>query len=352
VTSDAAGNIYIWDSNVYRVRKVNTSGVISTVAGTGLNGSGGDGGPATRAQLCLLVHAGGFATDSAGNLYIAGGINFRVRKVDTSGKITTVAGNGASAAPGTASGDGQQATSVPLCTPSSVATDAAGNLYIGSSICYTIRKVDTSGVISTVAGSGQFGFFGDGGPSTKAAMGQPTAIAVDSAGNVYFADGLLASRVRKVTTDGTISTIAGTGTRGFSGDGGSALNAQLSNITGLAVDGAGNIFIADSANGRIRKADTSGNISTVVGGGTQIAVADGTSATTLRFTPSDIAVDLSGTFWFRMRPGPSFTKSPAWRPRVLLPRHSRVPLRRPYRPRVCKADRSPPKQLRSQPGRT
>jgi len=265
VTVDNAGNLYIWTTSGYTIRKVNPAGIISTVVGTGKPGFSGDGGPATSAQIQIPVPRASLATDSAGNLYIADGGNRRVRKVDTAGIITTVAGNGQISAIPT--GDGNKATDVPLCDPIAVAVDPDGNLYIGDGACLNVRKVDTSGIISTVAGSGKGGFSGDGGPATKADMLQPFVVATDSVGNFYIIDEAIGSRVRKVDKNGTITTIAGNGTKGFSGDGGPAVNAQLFEARGLAVDHAGNIYIADYGNGRVRKVDTSGNISTVAGNG-------------------------------------------------------------------------------------
>ena len=280
ITLDKQGNLYIWETTGYRVRKVNTAGIISTVAGNNTTGYSGDGGSATSAQLSIPVPHGGLATDSKGNLYIADAGNSRVRKVDTNGIITTVAGNGQLAIPGTPLGNGKQATSVPLCTPSSVAVDAADNLYIGSSICFVVRKVDTSGIITTVAGKGQGGFSGDGGPAINATMLAPWAIGVDPTGNLYMVEENIGSRVRKVDTDGIITTIAGTGTPGFSGDGGPAISAQLFEADAVAFDTAGNVYIADTGNHRIRKIDKNGVINTVPG--------------TFKRGDLDVAVDSAG----------------------------------------------------------
>ena len=241
VAVDGAGNLYIADSDNRRIRKVDSAGTITTVAGTGEFGFSGDGGPATQAQI---GYSRGVAVDGAGNLYIAD--RFRIRKVDSAGTITTVAGTGE----GGFSGDGGPATQAQISAPYGVAVDGAGNLYIADSDNHRIRKVDSAGTITTVAGTGEFGFSGDGGPATQAELYRPRGVAVDGAGNLYIADRF---RIRKVDSAGTITTIAGTGEGGFSGDGGPATQAQISAPYGVAVDGAGNLYIADTGNVRIRK---------------------------------------------------------------------------------------------------
>lgn len=308
IAFDPAGNLYIWEVTSGRIRKVDTNGIITTFAGTGAAGYSGDGGPATAAQLNIAAPRGGLATDSQGNLYIADGGNSRIRKVDTNGIITTVAGNGQRGI-GNA-GDGKAATEVALCNPVGVAVDNTGNLYIGSGACLTVRKVDTSGVIHPFAGSGKGGFSGDGGPATKADMLQPFVVKTDSAGNVYIIDEAIGSRVRKVDTSGTITTIAGNGTKGFSGDGGPATSAQFFEANGVAVDHSGNVFISDSGNGFIRKVDTSGTITTFAGHGADNGpgacpnlFTSGCLATNLKFTGEDVAVDKAGNVYI-----PNFVK--------------------------------------------
>ena len=236
--------------------------------------------------------------DSAGNLYIADTTNARVRKVDAAGIITTVAGNGQQAD----SGDGGPATSAALCVPTSVAFDGADNMFIGSGACGTVRMVNKAGIISTVAGSGKPGFSGDGGQATSATMEAPFVVAADSQGNFYIADEAIGTRIRKVNTAGIISTIAGNGTQGFSGDGGPATSAKLFEVHGLAVDGSGNVYINDYANGRIRKVDTSGIITTVAGGGSRVPVT-GIPATSAGIAPWDVAVDRSGNIYIAAASG-------------------------------------------------
>jgi sugar lactone lactonase YvrE len=266
------------------------SGTITTVAGNGTPGFSGDGGPATNARLAYPT---GVAVDAAGNLYIADRLNSRVRKVSTSGTITTVAGDGSAGF----SGDGGPATNAQLAGPYGVAVDAAGNLYIADFQNSRVRKVSTSGTITTVAGDGSFGFSGDGGPATNAQLAGPNGVAVDAAGNLYIAD-INNHRVRKVSTSGTITTVAGNGTPGFSGDGGPATNARLRPPTGVAVDAAGNLYIADIFNQRVRKVSTSGTITTVAGTGIYGFSGDGGPATNARLAyPSGVAVDAAGNLY-------------------------------------------------------
>ena len=243
---DGAGNLYISDQSNQRIRKVTAAtGIITTVAGNGTAGYSGDGGPATSAELNFPA---GVAVDSAGNLYIADYNNSVIRKVHTSGIMTTVAGNGT----GGYSGDSGPATSAELYLPIGVAVDGAGNLYIADTGNQHIRKVDASGIITTVAGNGTAGYSGDGGLAISAQLDRPTSAAVDSAGNLYIAD-TGNQRIRKVNASGIITTVAGNGTNGYSGDSGPATIAELYNPVGVAVDGAGNLYIADLSNQRIRE---------------------------------------------------------------------------------------------------
>jgi sugar lactone lactonase YvrE len=245
VAVDSSGNIYIADTYNERIRKVSTSGIITTVAGNGAATFSGDGGAATSAEL----HGpSGVAVDSSGNIYIADTYNERIRKVSTSGIITTVAGNGT----GGYSGDGGAATSAELYYPSGVAVDSSGNIYIADRNNDRIREVSTSGIITTVAGNGTWGYSGDSGAATSAELYGPSGVAVDSSGNIFFVeDGN--NRVRKVSASGIITTVAGNGTGGYSGDGGVATSAELYTPYGVAVDSSGNIYIADLNNNRIRK---------------------------------------------------------------------------------------------------
>ncbi len=292
VAVDSAGNLYIVDAGNFRIRKVNTAGIISTAAGNGTLLFSGDGGPATNAGIHPQGLSAGVAADNSGNLYFADSGNLRIRKVDSAGIITTAVGNGQLIF----GGDGGPATSASLFRPAGIAFDSAGNLYIADTSHVRVRKVDTSGIITTVAGSGALGFSGDGGPATGAAFNAPNAVAVDGAGNLFIAD-QTANRVRKVNTSGIITTVAGNGTFGFAGDGGPATNAQLLGIEGIAADSAGNLYIADRSNNRIRKVDTAGIITTVAGGRPGFS-GDGGAATSAGLSlPSGVAVDAAGNLY-------------------------------------------------------
>jgi sugar lactone lactonase YvrE len=255
LTLDSANNLYVADEMSTRVREV-SDGVITTVAGNGTVAFGDDNSPATSAQLSQPF---GVAVDSAGDLYIADTGYSRVRKV-SNGVITTVAGNGTAGF----GGDGGPATSAQLYTPQGIAVDSAGNLYIADSGNGRIREV-SDGVITTVAGNGTTGFSGDNGPATRAQLNGPTGVALDAAGNLYFSD-RDNQRIRKIS-NGVITTVAGSGTAGFSGDSGPAASAQLSEPFGVALDSAGNLYVADLSNQRVRKV-ANGVISTVAGNGT------------------------------------------------------------------------------------
>ena len=255
VAVDASGNVYIADSSNKRIRMV-SSGTISTVAGDGVSGYTGDGGLATSARL---KDPYGVAVDASGNVYIADTSSHCIRKVTNPGslgRISTVAGNGVSGY----TGDGGLATSAKLHFPFCVAVDASGNVYIADSSNHCIRKVTNPGSlgrISTVAGNGVSGYTGDGGLATSAKLHFPYGVAVDASGNVYFADSSNHC-IRKVTNPGSlgrISTVAGNGTVGFSGDGGLAISARLGTPLGLCLDALRNIYIADFVNHRVRKVE-------------------------------------------------------------------------------------------------
>ena len=296
---DTAGNLYIADTSNNVVRRVAAgTGVITTVAGTGTAGYTGDGGPATSAQL---TSPWGLALDGAGNLYIADTYNNRIRKVAAgSGIVSTYAGNGTL----TYSGDNGPAMSAGISYPEGIAIDASGNLYIAESGSQHIRKVASStGTITTVAGNGQYGYTGDGGAAASAKLGGPTGVAIDVAGNLYIADSNN-NVVRKVTAGtGIITTVAGTGTAGYTGDGGPATGAKLYRPFGVAVDTLGNLYIADSYNMVIRKLTTSnGTITTVAGNGNAQTCfslgADGGAATSAALCiPESVSVDNAGNLY-------------------------------------------------------
>ena len=258
VAVDADGNLYIADLGNNRIREV-SGGVIDTIAG---NGSIGDNGLASAAQLASPF---GIGLDPAGNLYIADNIALRVRKVlAATGVITTIAGNGT---PGTTIVDGSSATSAGLNTPTGVAADTNGNVYIANAFEFTILKV-SAGLIFNFAGNGTAGYGGDGGAPTNAEIGNSFGVATDSANNVYFSDDwdtdtTSAARVREVS-GGKINTFAGDGTIGALGDNGPATAAQLNFPSGLGIDSHGNLYIADVYNNNIREV-SGGTITTVAG---------------------------------------------------------------------------------------
>ncbi len=290
VAIDAGGNIYFSDYGNHRIRKVTPAGTISTIAGNGTSGYSGDGGAATAAKLSYPY---GVAVDGSGNVYLADYSNNRIRKVTPSGTISTIAGNGTASF----SGDGGAATAAELQLPTGVAIDGSGNLYVADWGNQRIRKVTPSGTISTLAGNGTGSFSGDGGAATAAELYNPIGVAVDGSSNVYIADDGN-QRIRKVTPSGSISTIAGNGTAGYSGDGGAATAAELNYPVGVALDFSGNLYIADDANHTIRKVTPSGIISTIAGNGTAGYSGDGGAATAAELNyPYGAAVDGSGNLY-------------------------------------------------------
>ena len=287
VSLDASGNIYIADTGNSVIRKVDSSGKIMTIAGNGAQGYSGDGVPATSAALYKPYRV---VADRTGNVYIADFYNNRIRKVDTSGTITTVAGTGTQGY----NGDDVPAITAQLNLPAAVAVDTAGNIFIADTWNNRIRKIDTSGTINTIAGTGFAGVLGDGGPATSAQVNEPEGIAVDNSGSIYIVD-YGNSKIRKIDTSGTINTIAGTGSIGNSGDGGPATAAFLNQPTGVAVDRAGNVYIADNQNSRVRKVDTSGTITTIAQTGMPVFSGNGGASSPAElFFPEDVAVDSAG----------------------------------------------------------
>ncbi|MBX3014395.1 MAG: DUF11 domain-containing protein [Caldilineaceae bacterium] len=287
---DSAGNLYIADLNNHRIRKIDPNGMISTVAGNGVGEFSGDGGPATSAGL---YYPHDVAIDAADNLYIADLSTNRIRKVDTNGIITTVVGNGV----GEFSGDGGPATSAGIYGPKGIAVDRAGNLYIADFNNSRIRKVDTNGIITTVAGNGTSEPIGDGIPATDAGFSWPVDVEVDAAGNLYIIDES-AQRVYQVDTAGMITVLAGNGEAGFSGDGGPSTSARLSSPRRVVLDGADNLYISDMGNFRVRKIDPSGIITTVAGNGEKKPSGDGGPATSAGLAgPYGMAFDRAGNLY-------------------------------------------------------
>jgi sugar lactone lactonase YvrE len=266
---DAAGNLYFAETGNHVIRKVDTTGNISTVAGTGTQGFSGDTGPGSSA---MLDSPQGLALDFANNLYIADTHNHRIRKLNlTTGSITTIAGT----TPGF-SGDGASALIAQLNLPTALAIDSSGNLYVADTGNHRVRKIiAATGIITTIAGSGTQGYSGDSGPALSASIDSPTGIVLDPLGNLYLAD-THNHRIRKITaSNGIITTIAGTGLPGFSGDTAPATTATLALPHGLTSDSTGNLYLADTANHRIRRIDAvTGIITTIVGNGTQAFAGD------------------------------------------------------------------------------
>ncbi len=307
VATDAAGNLYISDRANQRIRKVDATGKISTIAGNGAAGYSGDGGSAILAKL---KNPSGIAVDSAGDVLFADMGNNRIRKVSASGVITTVAGTGAAHF----SGDGGPAAGAAINHAEGVAVDSNGNIYISDTGNNRIRMISTAGVINTVAGTGAAGFSGDGGPAISAKLNRPAGIALDAAGKLYVADCYNHS-IRVIDLNGGITTLAGDGKPGFSGDGGSAVSASLKFPSGVAVNAAGDVYIADWHSQRVRVVDTSGTITTLAGTGVRGFSGDGAAAgdAVLSF-PFGLTADSKGNIFIadsknnriRMVEGPSY----------------------------------------------
>ncbi|GAA3487669.1 RICIN domain-containing protein [Streptomyces cremeus] len=288
VAVDRDGTLYISESSGHRVRKVTPDGKIATVAGTGVAGRGGSGDRAVAAQLNLPR---GVAVDGAGNLYIADQVNHRVRKVTADGKIATVAGTGTAGF----TPDGRLATEALLNGPFGLAVDSTGTLYIAEYTGHRVRKVTADGKIATVAGTGTEGFTPDGRLATETLLNRPFGVAVDSTGTVYIADSFN-HRVRKVTADGKIATVAGTGAPAFGGDGEPAASAQLHFPGQMVVDSTDTLYICDHKNHRIRRITADGKISTVAGTGTA-SFEDGPASSAKLHTPAGLAMDCVGTLY-------------------------------------------------------
>jgi len=288
VALDDRDRIYIADSGNLRVRRVDGAS-ISTIAGTGEGGNAGDGRAATEAKT--TCH--GVAVAADGSVLIAAIENNNVRRVDPAGTIRTLAGNGIRGY----SGDGGPAVQAQLSGPWDVDVGPDGAIYIADTGNNRIRRVDTGGRISTVAGTGTAGFAGDGGPATEAQLTAPRDVAVGPDGALFLADGEN-NRVRRVDAGGQISTVAGTGTAGFAGDGGQATQAQLNTPHGVDVDAAGNVYIADLYNNRVRMVDRSGIITTIAGTGVHGYSGDGGPAVQAELAfPRSVAVGTDGTVY-------------------------------------------------------
>jgi trimeric autotransporter adhesin len=306
IALDKQGNLYYADGRYALIRKITPGGIVSTIGGT-TQGYSGDGGPATSAKFVLSGGSPGLtgiALDASGDIYVSDRGNNVVRVINASnGIVTTVAGTGS---PGY-NGDAILATRSSLSSPAGIALDSAGNLYIADILNNRVRKVNTSGVISTFAGDGNASYEGDNVLAVNTAVVSPNGVTVDSAGNVYIAE---SDRIRKVDTLGIITTIAGktsaVQTPGFTGDGGQAVSALLSGPLGMVVDAAGNLFFADANNQRIRKINTGGIISTYAGvpGNVSTPLGDGGPATLAYLgMVRDVALDAAGNLYVAASPG-------------------------------------------------
>ncbi len=278
IVADAVGNIYFSDQTNHRIRKIDPAGVITTVAGTGSTAFNGDNIAATNASLHLPI---GLALDAAGNILVSDVGHHRIRKIDkTSGNISTIAGTGSMGY----NGDNIPATAAQIYTPNHIAADASGNIYIADAQNYRIRRVDPSGMITTIAGNGMIDYAGDNGPATNANMKYASGIAVDHDGNVYFCDPW-PSVIRRISTSGIITTVVGNGTQGYSGDGLLAKDAALHGPSGIWINNSNELFISDAGNSVIRKVNlATGIINTIVGNGTEGYSGDGGPSTAAQMT--------------------------------------------------------------------
>jgi hypothetical protein len=291
VAVDAAGNIYIAERAKHCIRKIDPSGTITTVAGAwGVAGYSGDGGPATAARLNEPY---GIILDEVGNIYFSEQLNNCIRKINIAGIISTIAGNGTVGY----SGDGGPATNAQFAGAGFIALDGAGNIYVPDFGNHCIRKVSTTGIVTTVAGGNGPGYSGDGGIATDAKMNRPKGIVTDALGNLYVAE-YGSNRIRKITTSGVISTIAGTGTAGYNGEDIDATSAQLKGPLSLAIDNTNSLYISEPDNYRIRKISASGKITTIAGTGINGSSGDGGPATNATFqTLTGLCLNSSGALF-------------------------------------------------------
>lgn len=285
-----SGEIYVVEYTGCKIRKISTSGIVSTFAGNGINGFGGDGGPATAASFSNPID---FLADNSGNFYVIDNGNQRIRKINAAGIITTIAGNGTTGY----SGDGGPSPASTLHDPSRMTIDGAGNIFFADAVNNVIRKISTTGIITTLVGNGTPAFAGDGGPATNASLSQPLGVAIDGNGNMYIADGNN-HRIRKVNTAGIISTFAGTGAVGYTGDGGPATAATMNYPNGVTCDQTCNVYFTDWYGHKVRKITYSGTISTVVGTGVAGFSGDTGPALSAQLNgPNNLTFDYSGNLY-------------------------------------------------------
>jgi uncharacterized protein (TIGR03437 family) len=295
VSADRFGNLYIADQFNHRIRRIAKDGTITTVAGTGVPGFSGDGGQATSAQINTPT---GVFADVAGNIYIADVGNQRIRMVNFAGVITTIAGNGSKGY----GGDGGQAVNASFYNAVRVAVDPTGNVIVADQSNHRIRKITPGGIITTIAGNGvgtpaAGAFSGDGGQATAASLNNPTALAIAPSGVIYFSD-QVNQRIRKIAADGTITTISGTGSPGYGGDKGPAINATLNYPGGMTLDAAGNLYFSDDLNFRVRRIDTNGVMTTIAGNGVAGFAGDGADATLAALNGEfGLTIDAAGSLY-------------------------------------------------------
>ncbi len=297
VTTDPAGNIYIWDYFTNRVRRVTPQGIIGDYAGSGVEGFAGDGSGANGARFSSVT---GLGTDAQNNLYIVDSNNERIRKVSTDGSISTVAGRSHFA------GDGGAAASALLHRPMGVVTGSDGTVYFTDTINHRVRKIGADGKINTIAGTGEPGFAGDNGPATAALLYFPDSIAIDSANNLYVVD-QNELRVRKISLAGIITTVAGSGQANYSNDAKGALGSPFAYIGGIAIDAAGNMYLSECLNHKIKKIVPTGGMTTYAGSGGKGFAGDGQPPiNAVLNTPGPLAVDsgvlyIADTLNYRIR---------------------------------------------------
>ena len=362
ISVDSYGNVFIADINNNKIRMVNSAGIITTIAGVGIIGSSGDGGAATSAQL---NEPHGVSVDSFGNVFVADTYNHKIRMVNSAGIITTLAGTRLAGS----SGDGGAATSAQLNSPFEVSADISGNVYIGDEGNNKIRMVNSAGIITTFAGTGTQGSSGDGGKATSAQLYLPTGVSADIYGNLYIAD-YHNNKIRTVNSAGIITTFAGTGTLGSTGDGGAATSAQLYQPYGVSADISGNVYIADTINNKIRMVNSAGIITTIAGVGIIGNSGDGGAATSAQLNlPFEVSADRHGnvfiadTYNHKIRlvvrpqqptrqPSSQPSTQPSMRPsKQPTSRPSNQPSRQPTSQPSCQPSKQPNSHPSTQPSR-
>jgi uncharacterized protein (TIGR03437 family) len=291
VLEDDRGNVYVADTENHRVRRIDPNGIVTTIAGTGANAFAGDGGPALRASLSFPT---GMAFDNSGNLFIADSGNDRIRRISPDGIIATIAGVGRREF----CGDNGRAVNACLSDPKGLIFDRAGNLFVADRGNNRVRRITGFGVITTYAGSGQAGFSGDGGSATEAMLNNPSGVAIAGDGSLLVAD-RFNHRIRRVTVSGIITTIAGTGVLGFNGDGLAPAESNISEPLDIGVDGRGAIFVVEAGIKRIRRIGADGRVSTAAGNGEGRFSGDGDQGLRAVFdVPLGLAVDRDGNLFF------------------------------------------------------